>query len=93
VLCAQDLFRRLSNLLYNHHLITRYHHSKEAEVNEDIRTALVQDRRDFWRYLQEKILKFFQMTTEMITQLTVRELFDFLALCNKFLEIGQEFSS
>ena len=35
---------------------------------------------------------FFQNTKEIILKMTSRELYDLLTICNKFLEIGIEFS-
>ena len=53
---------------------------------------MVQDRRSFWLYIQENILKFFQLTLSIVITLNTYEIYDLLVLSNKFIEIGIEFS-
>ncbi|CDW71082.1 UNKNOWN [Stylonychia lemnae] len=90
-----ELYKTLSNLMYNHHLITRYHSLSDnvlsEEQNDIIRYQLVQDRKSFWQYIQEKLINFFQSTQELADDLSIRELFDLLMLSNRFIDMGQEF--
>jgi hypothetical protein len=42
--------------------------------------------------MQARVIEIFKATTNFFFNLSVRELFDVLALTNKFLEVGLEFA-
>ena len=54
-----DVFKGLSGLMYNHHLIARFHSSQRDGAAEELRQRIAGDRRQFWQHVQEKVVGFF----------------------------------
>ena len=101
--CLRNICKRLADLVYSHHLMTRFHSEGENPAttagilseaqNEEFRLALIGDRREFWAFLQERLLKFLRHTENFVLSLSVTEIYDLLVLTNKLLEIGEDFSA
>ena len=95
----RDMCRGLSNLMYNHHLHTRFHGlaSSASQIPEALHAALrasmIADRNLLWREIETKVMKFLQMTKDQyFIRMNQLQLYDYLLLCNLIIEIGLEFS-
>lgn len=54
---------------------------------------MIEDRPVYWTFIQKKVIRVFLESLEtLILPLQIQELYDFLSLCNKFLEIGNDFA-
>ena len=54
---------------------------------------MIGDRNLLWREIENKIMKFLQMTKDQyFIRMNQLQLYDYLHLCNLFIEIGLEFS-
>lgn len=95
----RDMYRNLSNLMYNHHLHARFHGSTSLTcqisqtLHSALRTSMIADRNLLWREIEIKIIKFLQMTKDpYFIRMNQLQLYDYLHLCNIIIEIGLEFS-
>lgn len=61
--------------------------------SKELFSMLVKHRKPIWEFMQNRVVEIFKSTTNFFFNLSVRELFDVLALTNKFLEIGLEFAN
>ena len=79
--------------MYNHHLFTRHHMSKNnSQLDQQILDSLLEDRKPLWDFIQDKMKKYIEFTEDKLLQINTRELYDLLSLSNKFIEIGYEFA-
>ena len=54
---------------------------------------MIADRNLLWREIENKIMKFLQMTKDQyFIRMNQLQLYDYLHLCNLLIEIGLEFS-
>lgn len=93
----------MASIIFSHHSMASFHNeynikttakhlrSLTEKENADMKTYLLDHRKPIWDFIQTKIVEIFRATTNFLFNLSVRELFDILALTNKFIEIGIEF--
>lgn len=65
---------------------------KQSPTEEKLQQLLINDRKQFWTYIQNKVLKFLQATNDIISSMNLYEIADLVVIINKFIEIGREFS-
>lgn len=77
---------------YNEKTASKSLKSLKDRENKDMQTYLLKHRKTLWDAIQERVIEIYKSTTNYFFNLSVRELYDVLALTNKFLEIGLDFA-
>jgi hypothetical protein len=64
----------------------------ELEFHKRMKNKMLEKRKELWILEQKKIVKVLLNTNELFGKLAIGEVFEFLVLSNKFIQIGQDFS-
>lgn len=63
-----------------------------GKENREMQKILMNNKEEFWKLIQSKVIEVLKSTTNFFFNLSIRELFEILSLTNKFIEIGLEFA-
>jgi hypothetical protein len=101
--CLKAIYKKLSSIIYSHHCMARFHNEYNPKTapkhlrplsrseNEALKVLMLEHRKPIWDMVQAKIIEILRATTNFFFNLSVRELYDVLALTNIFIEVGIEF--
>ncbi len=60
--------------------------------HQAIKVLLMDDRKVLWGMLQQKVCSVLAGIADRVAELSIPELFEILALCSKYIQLGEEFS-
>lgn len=101
---ARLMFKNLTNIMYNNHLISRWHEEKggESAVNTEdpvrvkeffteVKRSLLRNRKHVWGRIQQKVAEVLAQSPQVL-QVKHSGLAQLLVWLNTFIEIGEDFS-